>query len=64
MAKSKEARALMEQIYKSNADLKADHQNNILNISINHLSALGRNIILFMLSEYLNERKLSLVVPT
>jgi len=55
MAKPKEARALMEQFYKSTADLKADYQTNILNISIHHQATVHEDIVLTKLCEYLNE---------
>jgi hypothetical protein len=55
MAKPKEARALMEQFYKSNADLKVDYQNNILKVCIHHQATVHEDIILSKLCEYLNE---------
>lgn len=55
MAKPKEARALMEQFYKSNADLKVDYQNNILKICIHRQATVHEDIILSKLCEYLNE---------
>ncbi len=55
MAKPKEARALMEQFYKSNADLKVDYQKNILKVCIHHQATVHEDVILSNLCEYLNE---------
>lgn len=55
MAKPKEARALMEQFYKSTADLKVDYQNNLLNVCIHRQATVHEDIILSKLCEYLNE---------
>lgn len=55
MAKPKEARALMEQFYKTNADLKADYQKNILQVSLHRQATVREDIILTKLCEYLNE---------
>jgi len=55
MAKPKEARALMEQFYKSNADIKVDYQKNILQVCIHHQATVREDIILTKLCEYLNK---------
>ena len=55
MAKPKEARALMEQFYQSNADLKVDYQKNILKVCIHHQATVREDIILSSLCEDLNE---------
>ena len=55
MAKPKEARALMEQFYKSNADIKVAHQKNILQVCIHHQATVCEDIILTKLCEYLNK---------
>ena len=55
MAKPKEARALMEQFYKSNADIKVDYQKKILRICIHRQATVREDIILAKFCEYLNE---------
>ena len=55
MAKPKEARALMEQFYKSTADLKVDYENNLLNVRIHRQATVHEDIILSKLCDYLNE---------
>lgn len=55
MAKPKDARALMEQFYKSNADIKVDYQKNTLHIHIHHQATVREDVVLGKLCEYLNE---------
>jgi len=55
MAKPKEARALIEQFNKSNADIKVDYQKNILQICIHHQATVHEDVILNKLCEQLNE---------
>jgi len=55
MSKPKEARALMEQFYKSNADIEVDKHNKILKIKIHHQPTKHEDIILSELCQYLNE---------
>ena len=55
MAKPKEARALMEQFYKSSADFKVDSQKNILHVQIHHQATAREDVVLTKLCEYLNE---------
>lgn len=55
MSKPEEARALMEQFYKTNADIKVDNQNRILQIKLHHQATRHEDVILSQLCEYLNE---------
>ena len=55
MAKPKEARALMEQFYKSSADFKVDSPKNILHVQIHHQATAREDVVLTKLCEYLNE---------
>jgi len=55
MSKPEEARALMEQFFKTNADIKVDNQNNILQVLLHHQATRHEDAILKNLCEYLNE---------
>jgi len=57
MAKPKEARALMEQFYKTNADLKVDNQQKTLQINLHHQATSHEDKILRELCKYLNNTK-------
>lgn len=55
MSKPEEARALMEQFYKTSADIKVDNQNKIIQIKLHHQATRHEDMILRQLCEYLNE---------
>ena len=55
MSKPEEARALMEQFYKTNSDIKVDYQNKTLQIQLHHQATRHEDIILGQLCKYLNE---------
>jgi len=55
MSKPEEARALMEQFYKTNADIKVDNQNKTLQVRLHHQATRHEDKILGQLCEYLNE---------
>ena len=57
MAKPKEARALLKQFYKTNADIKVDKEKKILQICFHHQATVHENNILRNLCEYLNATK-------
>ena len=57
MAKPKEARALLEQFYKTNADIKVDHKRKILQIYLHHQATMHEDKILRELCKNLNETK-------
>jgi len=54
MAKPKEARALLKQFYKTNADIKVDKVNKILQIGLHHQPTVREDNILRKLCEKLN----------
>ncbi len=55
MAKPTEARALLEQFYKTNADIKVDKAKKIVYIYLHHQATAHEDVILSKLCEYLNE---------
>ena len=55
MAHPDEARALLQQIYKTDANIYPDHKNKILNVEIHSLSYRKDDKILMQLCQQLNE---------
>jgi hypothetical protein len=55
MTKPQEARALMEQFYKANADIKVDREKKTLHICYHHQATWHEDLILSKLCEYMNE---------
>ncbi len=58
MAKPKEARALMEQFYKTNADIKVDRVKKTVRICLHHQPTAHEDDILSELCKYLNETEI------
>jgi len=58
MSKPEEARALIEQFLKTNADIKVNNQSKTLQISLHHQATRHEDKILGQLCEYLNETKI------
>lgn len=55
MSNPERARALMEQFFKTNADIKVNHQTKTLQILLHHQATRHEDLILGQLYEYLNE---------
>ena len=55
MSNPERARALMEQFFKTNADIKVNHQNKTLQIQLHHQATRHEDLILGQLCGYLNE---------
>jgi len=55
MSNPKESRALVEQFFNTNGDIKVDNQNKILRICLHHQATKHEDLIMEKLCQYLNE---------
>lgn len=55
MSRKDDARALLRQVFKTDADIKADYENNILEVSLHHLTNKASDVIIKKLCVQIND---------